>query len=318
MQNETKAPRSRQSPRRPAPPLRLAWPGGGGRIGASATLIRTNNLSQSQQQLQQEQMSCVTSLPVAKKKYEHERERERPSIATSKKAQSNRGVKRKSASNSNIGNNGTCTMWVDKYAPTNDASQLCVAPKKVKEVQTWIETALDRAKHSIRSNLYGNNDDQSKLLILVGSPGTGKSTMMRVLASQMKLVIHEWNDSSFYRSSTNAASRTNNNHNTILSMNYQSPLNSFEEFLQSAGAGFRSVCSGPLLSISSSNIDTVNRKRSLKEQSGQELHEGQALILLEEVRCTYYYCIECADMSVYHFLLLLYYYLGRSSFLSFD
>ena len=60
-------------------------------------------------------------------------------------------------------------MWTDQYAPT-EVSELCVAPKKVKQVQEWLE------------------DGAGGMMILVGSPGIGKSTVAKLVCNK----VHEW------------------------------------------------------------------------------------------------------------------------------
>ena len=60
-------------------------------------------------------------------------------------------------------------MWTDQYAPT-EVSELCVAPKKVKQVQEWLE------------------DGAGGMMILVGSPGIDNSTMAKLVCNK----VHEW------------------------------------------------------------------------------------------------------------------------------
>jgi cell cycle checkpoint protein len=60
-------------------------------------------------------------------------------------------------------------MWTDRYAPTK-LEDLCIAPKKVKQVKEWLE------------------DGTAGMLILVGSPGIGKSTLVKILCRK----VHEW------------------------------------------------------------------------------------------------------------------------------
>ena len=106
------------------------------------------------------------------------------------------------------------TLWVDKYAPKN-TDELCVASKKVEEVRCWMET----------------RSASEKMLILIGSPGVGKSTLVRLLAKELDWTIHEWSDSYSNKSDPLGP----------MSVEQISPLRSFEEFLQRTGAGFRSL-----------------------------------------------------------------------------
>jgi len=125
------------------------------------------------------------------------------------------------------------TLWVDKYAPQN-TDELCVAPKKLIEVRSWIE----------------KRSPSEKMLILVGNPGIGKSTMVKLLAKEFDLALHEWSDS---------YSSRGDNYERI-SVEQISPLRSFEEFLQRTGAGFRSLM-----------------------RSGNRISDNKSIILLDEL-----------------------------------
>jgi Mrp family chromosome partitioning ATPase len=70
--------------------------------------------------------------------------------------------------------NKTSILWADKHTPGNSAD-LAIAPAKVKAVSEWMQAP------------------SSKLLVLVGKPGIGKSTMVRVLARELALELMEWN-----------------------------------------------------------------------------------------------------------------------------
>ena len=79
-------------------------------------------------------------------------------------------------------------MWTDLYAPSR-VSDLCVASKKVHQVQEWL----------VSSTLGG-------MMVLVGSPGIGKSTMVKLLCRK----IYEW----------------------VEEPSCESPIQSFKSFLQ--------------------------------------------------------------------------------------
>ena len=106
-------------------------------------------------------------------------------------------------------------LWVDKYAPTT-AAQLCVAPKKVKEVRTWL---LDSEK-------------LSRLLVFVGSPGVGKSTVIKILGQELGWTVHEWSDSFTTRHYNSGGG------GSLGSVDQSNSLESFQEFLDHTGAGF--------------------------------------------------------------------------------
>jgi cell cycle checkpoint protein len=134
----------------------------------------------------------------------------------------------------------TSSMWVDKYAPTN-AAQLCMAPKKVKEIRSWMQ-----------------NPGASRLLVCVGSPGIGKSTMVRILASELGWTLHEWSDS--------IAAQYHGGGGTLLTtVDRSSSLESFQEFLQGAGAGF------------------VPLQLSLGTKEVSVGHDGKCIIMIDEV-----------------------------------
>ena len=123
-------------------------------------------------------------------------------------------------------------LWVEKFAPAISA-ELCVAPRKVKECRAWLQMTTQKA-----SNFQV---PRQKLLVLVGSSGVGKSTMVRVLARELGLELHSWNESYAFRE------RGRTNSNGILEVDRSSALESFEEFLGRCGAGFSSLplTSGP-------------------------------------------------------------------------
>jgi cell cycle checkpoint protein len=136
-------------------------------------------------------------------------------------------------------------LWIDRYNPQCIAD-VCVAPKKVQEVRQWIQSAM--------------KDHIHKLLILVGSPGIGKSTMIRCLAKENRWSISEWNETfSNQYSALNSA---------MHSVDQQSSLSSFQEFLRQAGTGYHS-----LTFESSSNSST--------KQDGSQI--SGSIILLESL-----------------------------------
>lgn len=68
-------------------------------------------------------------------------------------------------------NNRNNDTWIDRFAP-KDIKELCVAPKKIKQVQEWLEKS-------------------ERMLIMVGSPGIGKSTMVKLVCSNAQEWIEE-------------------------------------------------------------------------------------------------------------------------------
>ena len=133
------------------------------------------------------------------------------------------GRKRARASDSRTQNDAV--MWVEKFAPKS-STDLSVAPKKVKEIKSWLQNSL-ASDH--------NTPNLQKLLVLVGSPGIGKSTTIRVVAKELKRSILSWNESFLSRSAHDANSRG------LFSVEQTSALNSFHEFLQQSGSGISSL-----------------------------------------------------------------------------
>jgi len=138
-------------------------------------------------------------------------------------------------------------MWVDKYAPTN-AADLCVAPKKVKEIREWMvqthsppqsdqswsrSAAMDGGYQQQQQQQQQREPIVPRLLVLVGSPGVGKSSTVHVLASELGWTVHQWNDAQ-----QDTAAGGGYSHDAALSVRWQSQLSSFGEFLGSAGSGF--------------------------------------------------------------------------------
>ena len=136
-------------------------------------------------------------------------------------------------------------MWVDQYAPTS-RQELCLAPKKVSEVATWLE----------------QEQTHEKLLILVGRPGIGKSTMMRVLAAELQMQVLEWSDS-YSAYSHQLESLT--------------PLNSFAQFLQQSGVGFTS------LELQASSFSALEASLAASSRTQPPPANNKRVILLEEL-----------------------------------
>lgn len=138
-------------------------------------------------------------------------------------------------------------LWVERFTPSN-SSDLCVAPKKVKECKTWLDGAI---MVPVRQ----------KLLVLVGTSGGGKSTMIRLLAREMGINVHSWNESFVVRESGSVLL------DQVVSLEHTSALDSFEEFLNQCGAGFSSL---QLATTSSS-------------PGPQPQHSSRSLILIEDL-----------------------------------
>jgi cell cycle checkpoint protein len=153
-------------------------------------------------------------------------------------------------------------LWNETFAPTC-LQDLCIAPKKSKEIATWIEqTAL--------------RQHPGKLLVLVGSPGIGKSTMVRLIAKERNMQVAEWNESS---STYQAGLGTD-----VLSVDQQSPINSFRQFLEQSGVGYQAL---DLKLLGEYCESQSSRKRKNLSAGQSKTHSDSlsdhSLILLEDL-----------------------------------
>ena len=157
-------------------------------------------------------------------------------------------------------------LWIDKHAPTS-TKELCVAPKKIDEVRNFLSSHISytayqrqqKQKQQTHSNITTNplttynpwetsnkntqpTPPQTKLMILVGSSGIGKSTMIKTLAREMNIEIITWNDIhvDYNMSHGIDAGGDSSRGGGMAYLPYQSQLHSFEEFLKSGGVGMKS------------------------------------------------------------------------------
>ena len=143
-----------------------------------------------------------------------------------------RGAKRSrrgSAGGSSAPPPSASMLWVDKYAPTDAASDLCVAPKKVAEIRRWMVASAPSSQPAAAAGGEG----EARLLVLVGSPGVGKSAAVLVLAAELGWGVQRWNSDAQQQHRGERQGRP--------SPGQSGQLASFEEFLGTAGMGF-----GPL------------------------------------------------------------------------
>ena len=176
--------------------LRLHWPGSSqetaGSIASAASPLQENNSRKGTNGSRIRRSEGSIDRPAP-----HKRRRQKQCAGSSSKS---RLDQRKDPL---VASTESTQMWVDKYAPLK-STDLVVAPKKVKEINTWLEEALTP----------GN----CKFLILVGSPGIGKSTAVHCLAREMDLEVVEWRESLSVAWQPNADA----------SIEYESPIRSFE------------------------------------------------------------------------------------------
>lgn len=174
-------------------------------------------------------------------------------------------------------------MWTEKHAP-KCIKDLCVAPKKIDEVKQWLvshSNCRQTKRESVQTETIVEDLDpwempdewetdvlspESKFMILVGSPGIGKSAMVYALAAELNLEILTWNDA-------HAEYVDYQSQSTEAYLPYQSQMSSFEEFLSSGGVGMDSL----ELDLGDENAGTMNKGAKKAEQT------HGSIILIEEI-----------------------------------
>ena len=189
-------------------------------------------------------------------------------------------------------------MWIDKHAPQS-IKEICVAPKKIEEVRQFLNSHVEYTKYQRRRTNHNKQQQynaetttsnpwdiptkpiqsQTKLQILVGSPGIGKSTLLSVLAQELNIEVLKWNDIhvDYNMNSGGGGGRESGGY-----LPYQSQLSSFEEFLNSGSVGITSLdIGGDNTSLKSS---AEKKKRKGSGSGGKNSEEYiSSLILVEEV-----------------------------------
>ncbi|KAF2773324.1 hypothetical protein EJ03DRAFT_341108 [Teratosphaeria nubilosa] len=138
--------------------------------------------------------------------------------------------------------------WTEQFAPV-DLSELAVHKRKVADVRTWLETAVNGRRH--------------KVLVLKGAAGTGKTTTVNLLAKDMGIDVSPWRNPAGFEMVSDSS----------LSTSAQ-----FEEFIRRAGK-----ISGLTLS---SGMDTVTRESAHTSQPQEDATRRQ-LLLIEEFPNTF-------------------------------
>ncbi|KAL2634762.1 hypothetical protein R1flu_006241 [Riccia fluitans] len=126
-------------------------------------------------------------------------------------------------------------LWVDKHSPTSE-KDLAVHSRKVAEVKQWIEEQLRDPSKA-----------QSRMLVLTGPAGVGKTAVVRSLANSMDLEVLEW------RTPTPILWHEYSHH-AVTGAPYMSKIDDFEAFIRKARkflplptAGVHAARQGPTL-----------------------------------------------------------------------
>ena len=142
-------------------------------------------------------------------------------------------------------------MWIDKHAPQL-IKEVCVAPKKIEEVRQFLNSHVEYTTYQRRRTNNNHNHQQqdnavvnpwdipinpiqpqTKLQILVGSPGIGKSILINVLANELNIEVLRWNDIHVdYNMNSGGGEYGMGSGSGGGYLPYQSQLSSFEEFLK--------------------------------------------------------------------------------------
>ena len=230
---------------------------------------------------------------------------------TKKKAKKGSDTSASASASASSPTDAASMMWVDKHAPQTSAD-LCVAPKKVKEIREWmVQASTNGSVNRDPFSTVGGGDGMGGLgmqlpgepvppiFILVGSPGVGKSTTVRVLASELGWTVHQWNDAqqdtpSGVRSGGNGYGRST--FDSAMSVRYQSQMTSFEEFLAAAGTGYTALDFGGGASGSSGGgmsmslpVSKAGKKRKASSKAtidndrAAPSNGGGAIILIEDI-----------------------------------
>lgn len=201
--------------RRKLPPMRLSWPGGSDHIPISAEVSSFGSSSEAKERIRDENRIFKSNYSI------------HSSSLGGKTSYSRRALIEQ--------------LWIDKYAPKS-TNELCVAPKKITEVEEWVK----------------DTTSVCKMLILVGSPGIGKSTMIQVIAQSLNMNVLEWNDTN-----TDYIPWINNDP----SFAYESQNAAFEEFLNSAMFQYNAVDSGNTSSRSIVLIDEIPHMHNPRKEA---------------------------------------------------
>ena len=140
-------------------------------------------------------------------------------------------------------NNNVNDLWTVRHIPQS-VGDLVVATKKVQEIRNWMKSHTNHHGRYLSQETTSSHctyPSPPPMLILVGSPGIGKSTCIRCLAVELELEVSEWTESF----------ATNSNYEDGYSK-HCNPIDSFEQFLQQCGSDISPLTMQSSISHSSS------------------------------------------------------------------
>lgn len=98
---------------------------------------------------------------------------------------------------------GAGSLWTEKHRPRK-AADLSIPPKKVREVQQWLEGALGLVCEESGLRPGAHKGGGQKLLVVRGPAGVGKSAMVQVLAEALELPVLRWTEETPWESREDA------------------------------------------------------------------------------------------------------------------
>lgn len=152
-------------------------------------------------------------------------------------------------------------MWADKHSPTTSA-ELAMHKKKVDEIRQWLRLA--------DASLQLGLPPTPRMLVLSGPPGSGKSSMIRVLSHELGFEVCEWIEPRTQQWQTEAAHLDHNEQSFsgspgCANQGYESRVAQFESFLHTSLRTLSLCCSGTGQTASGQTASTRRRLVLLDE-----------------------------------------------------
>lgn len=149
-------------------------------------------------------------------------------------------------------------LWNVMYAPKN-SEDLIVHKNKVSEVRIWLQGCMQSVNSKDAQHV--EKSSSSKVLVVSGPHGSGKTTTVEILAEEMGFEIVSWKDSSKHSWEFINEQRDRNIDEGFL--RYHSSIASFENFI------FRSCLSAlPLMPVDKNNL-TIHSNDTLSNDGSQ-------------------------------------------------